>query len=50
MLAVLDETYPELPGGVAYIVGATVILADEATARSALAGIFADIGRTRPFH
>jgi hypothetical protein len=50
MLAVLDETYPELPGGVAYVVGAAVILSEEQAARSALAGIFADSQRVRPFH
>jgi hypothetical protein len=50
LLAVLDETYPELTGGIAYTVGAAVILADERTARSALAGIFTDTHRTRPFH
>lgn len=50
MLAVLDETYPELPGGVAYVVGAAVILADEADARAAVAGVFAGTSRRRPFH
>lgn len=50
MLAVLDETYPELLGGVAYVVGAAVILADEADARAAVAGVFAGTSRHRPFH
>jgi hypothetical protein len=50
VLAVLDETYPELPGGVAYVVGAAVILADEHDARAAVAGIFASTVRQRPFH
>jgi hypothetical protein len=50
MLAVLDETYPELPGGVAYVVGAAVILANEQTARDAVAGVFSDAQRVRPFH
>ena len=50
MLAVLGETYPELPGGVAYVVGAAVILADEDAARAAVAGIFAASSRQRPFH
>ena len=46
----LDETYPELPAGFAYVVGAAVILADEHDARAALAGIFAGTVRQRPFH
>ena len=50
MLAVLDETYPELPGGVAYVVGAAVILADEDAARAAVGGILAGTDRQRPFH
>jgi hypothetical protein len=51
MLAVLDETYPELRGGgVAYVVGAAVILADEQDARDAVAGVFAGPSRQRPFH
>jgi hypothetical protein len=50
MLAVLDETYPELPGGVAYVVGAAVILAEEHAARAAVTGIFGDMQRVRPFH
>jgi len=49
MLAVLDETYPELPGGVAYVVGAAVILSEEHAARAAVTGIFAET-RVRPFH
>lgn len=50
MLAVLDETYPELAGGIAYVVGAAVILADEHEARAAVVGLFAGTPRRRPFH
>jgi hypothetical protein len=50
VLAVLDETYPELSGGIAYVVGAAVILAEEDVARAAVDGIFAGTPRQRPFH
>jgi hypothetical protein len=50
MLAVLDETYPELRSGIAYVVGAAVLLANEETARAAVAKIFVGTQRQRPFH
>jgi hypothetical protein len=39
-----------LPGGIAYVVGAAVIVADEDEARAAVTGVFAGTARRRPFH
>lgn len=50
MLAVLDETFPEMPDGIAYVVGSAVVLQDEAATREALSRVFVDDRRTRPFH
>jgi hypothetical protein len=50
MRAALDETYPELRSGIAYVVAATVVVADEATTTAALAGVLNQPGRKRPFH
>lgn len=50
MRAALDETYPELRGGIAYVVAATVVIADEAATTAALAGVLTETGRKRPFH
>jgi len=50
MLAALDETYPELAGGIAYVVAATVLVADEDETRAMLAEVLDAHGRTRPFH
>jgi hypothetical protein len=50
MLAVLDETYPELRGGTAYVVGAAVILVEENAARAAVLATIRDGQRVRPFH
>lgn len=50
MLAVLDETYPELRKGIAYVVSAAVLTADENAARAALECILTDPRRERPFH
>lgn len=50
MRAAFDETFPELPGGIAYVVAATVVIADEATTTAALAQVLNAQGRKRPFH
>ena len=50
MRASLDETCPELPGGVAYVVAVTIVLADEAAADGALSHVLIEPGRKRPFH
>lgn len=50
MLAALDETYPEVAGSFAYVVGGVVVAEQEATARAALARVLDVPGRTRPFH
>ncbi len=50
MKAALDETSPEDSGGVFYVVGSTVLIADEITAAKALAAVIDQPGRKRPFH
>jgi hypothetical protein len=50
VLAVLDETFPEMPDGIAYVVGSAVVLEDEAVTREALSRVFTDDRRIRPFH
>ena len=50
MRAALDETYPELRGGIAYVVAATVVVADEAATAAALSTVVIEPGRKRPFH
>lgn len=50
MLAALDETYPELAAGIAYVVAATVLVADENETRAMVAEVLDAHGRTRPFH
>jgi hypothetical protein len=50
MRAALDETNPELRGGIAYVVAATVVVADEAATAAALSAVLIEAGRKRPFH
>jgi hypothetical protein len=50
MRAALDETNPELRGGIAYVVAATVVVADEAATAAALSTVLIEPGRKRPFH
>lgn len=49
MIAVVDETTPELAGAVLYTVVSAVLIADEVTAMDALASVL-PAGRKRPFH
>lgn len=49
MFAALDESTPELPNGIAYVMTGVVLLADEAAARSAAQAVVST-GRVRPFH
>lgn len=48
MIAVVDETNPEIGGGMVYSVVAGIVIADEALARAELAQVIP--GRKRPFH
>ena len=48
MLAVVDETTHEFKEGIAYVVGAAVLIADEDAAHAALLEVVG--GRQRPFH
>lgn len=50
MKAAIDESTPELPGGIAYIVAAAVVIADEAVTAAALANVLIHPQRKRPFH
>jgi hypothetical protein len=50
MIALIDEAVPALPGGLAYVVGSTVLLVDDVTAKAAIANVLTRPGRTRPFH
>jgi hypothetical protein len=50
MRAALDETSPQLRGGIAYVVAATVVVADEAATTAALTAVLIEPGRKRPFH
>lgn len=49
MIAACDETTPEGPAGLFYVVTAAVVLADEAEAKAVLACVLPG-GRARPFH
>lgn len=48
MIAVIDETTPEVDGAILYTVVSAVVIADVAEARLALANVLPD--RKRPFH
>jgi hypothetical protein len=49
VIAVIDETAPEGPGGIYYVVTAAIVIADAAIARTALDAVL-PAGRKRPFH
>jgi hypothetical protein len=49
MIAVIDETAPEGPRGIYYVVTAAIVIAEPAMARAALAAVL-PAGRERPFH
>jgi len=49
VFAALDESTPELPNGIAYVMTGVVLLANEAAARSAAQAVVPP-GRLRPFH
>ena len=50
MFAALDETYPSLPGGTAYVLAAAVLGAERDDVRQAARDVIAQPGRMRPFH
>lgn len=49
MIALVDETAPEGPGGIFYVVTAAIVLAEPYIARTALQAVLPP-GRKRPFH
>lgn len=50
MNAVLDETFPQGPKGVFYVVASAVLIADEDTSKKLLRDVVQQPNRTRPFH
>ena len=50
MKAALDETSPEGPKGIFYVVGSAVVIADEVTAEKDLRNVIEKPERKRPFH
>ena len=50
MKAALDETSPEGPRGIFYVVGSVVVIADEVTTSKHLRNVIDQPRRVRPFH
>lgn len=50
MKAALDETSPEGPKGIFYVVGSALVIADEVTAKKYLRNVIDQPHRQRPFH
>ncbi|MGH9093713.1 MAG: hypothetical protein ACRDXE_00990 [Acidimicrobiales bacterium] len=50
MRAALDETFSEHGAGIAYVVAATVVVADEVATTAALQRVLTQQRRTRPLH